>query len=194
MTVTAINPVSPRCNSRLILGQGYHEAIIQGEDAVLTTVNIDKFHMTNTPTTPFNIYAMEEGYGLSIDLRDSIVNIPISFYMSALPYDPTTQLWFTGVNNIDGALVLYDALTDTERLICDGICLSIETPEANHERRYYIRRRGFKPGGNTNQNDPVATGWTNVSEKEQTIKIIRGGHVYILRAGHVYTVFGQEVR
>jgi hypothetical protein len=194
MTVTAINPVSPRCNSRLLIGQGYHEAIIQGEDAVLTTVNIDNFHMTNTPTTPFNIYAMEDGYGLSIDLRDSIVNIPISFYMSALPYDPTTQLWFTGVNNIDCALVLYDALTDTERLICDGICISIETPEANHERRYYIRRRGFKPGGTTDPDDPVATGWTNMSEKEQVIKIIRNGHVYILRAGHVYTVFGQEVR
>jgi hypothetical protein len=194
MTITALNAVSPRCDSRLLLGQGYHEAIIQGEDAVLTTVNIDNFHMTNTPTTPFNIYAMEDGYGLSIDLRDSIVNIPISFYMSALPYDPTTQLWFTGVNNIDGALVLYDALTDTERLICDGICISIETPEANHERRYYIRRRGFKPGGTTDPDDPVATGWTNMSEKEQVIKIIRNGHVYILRAGHVYTVFGQEVR
>ena len=194
MTITALNAVSPRCDSRLLLGQGYHEAIIQGEDAVLTTVNIDNFHMTNTPTTPFNIYAMEDGYGLSIDLRDSIVNIPISFYMSALPYDPTTQLWFTGVNNIDGALVLYDALTDTERLICDGICLSIETPEANHERRYYIRRRGFKPGGTTDPDDPITTAWSNPSEAEQVTKIIRNGHVYILRAGHVYTMFGQEVR
>ena len=199
MTVTAINPVSPRCNSRLILGQGYHEAIIQGEDAVLTTVNIDNFHMTNTPTTPFNIYAMEEGYGLSIDLRDSIVNIPISFYMSALPYDPTTQLWFTGVNNIDGALVLYDALTDTERLICDGICLSIETPEVNHQRRYYIRRRGFSPDGQSGVEGGITTGINNEEQaSEQTAdevyKIISENHVYILRGGHVYTMFGQKIR
>ena len=197
MTVTAINPVSPRCNSRLILGQGYHEAILQGEDAMLTTVNIDKFHMTNTPTTPFNIYAMEDGYGLSIDLRDSIVNIPISFYMSALPYDPTTQLWFTGVNNIDGRLVLYDALLDTERPIYDGICLTIETPEANHERRYYIRRRGFNPDAQSGE-EGVATGIENEDTDKQAAegvqKIIRDGHVLILRSGHVYTMFGQKVR
>lgn len=197
MTVTVINPVSPRCNSSLLIGQGFHEAIVEGEDAVLTTVNIDNFHMTNTPTTPFNIYAMEDGYGLSIDLRDSVINIPISFYMSALPYDPTTQLWFTGVNNIDGALVLYDALTDTERLICDGICLSIETPEVNHERRYYIRRRGFKPGAN-NGEEGVTTGIDSENTDKQTTegvqKIIREGHVLILRSGHVYTMFGQKVR
>ena len=194
MTITALNPVSPRCNSRLVLGQGYRRAVVEGEDAVLTTVNIDNFHMTNTPTTPFNIYAMEDGYGLSIDLRDSIVNIPIAFYMSALPYDPTTQLWFTGVNNIHGSLVLYDALTDTERPIYDGICLSIETPEANHERRYYIRRRGFKPGENIDPDDPIATGWENQSNGEQVIKIIRNGLVYILRGDHVYTLLGQQVR
>ena len=197
MTVTAINPVSPRCNSRLILGQGYHEAILQGEDAMLTTVNIDNFHMTNTPTTPFNIYAMEDGYGLSIDLKDSIVNVPISFYMSDLPYDPVTELWFTGVHNIDGTLVLYDALLDTERVISDGICLTIETPEANHQRRYYIRRRAAnldpQSGG-----EGVPTGIDNqvqeTEQMEEVYKFIHEGHVLILRGGHVYTMYGQKVR
>ncbi|MBR3407627.1 MAG: InlB B-repeat-containing protein [Paludibacteraceae bacterium] len=192
MTVTAINPVSPRCNSRLILGQGYHEAIIQGEDAMLTTVNIDNFHMTNTPTTPFNIYAMNDGYGLSIDLRDSIVNVPVSFYMSALPYDPTTELWFTGVNNIDGSLVLYDALLDTERPICDGICITIETPTQNHERRYYIRRPGYMPDEQGTTTGNTITYETN--HDEQAVKIIRNDQVLILRGGHVYTVFGQKIR
>ena len=197
MTVTAINPVSPRCNSRLILGQGYHEAIIQGEDAMLTTVNIDNFHMTNTPTTPFNIYAMNDGYGLSIDLRDSIVNVPVSFYMSALPYDPTTELWFTGVNNIDGSLVFYDALLGTERPICDGICIKIETPEANHQRRYYIRRRGFNPDAQSG-GEGVTTGIgaqdPEPLQAEEVQKIIDNGQVFILRGGHVYTMFGQRVR
>ena len=197
MTVTAINPVSPRCNSRLILGQGYHEAIIQGEDAMLTTVNIDNFHMTNTPTTPFNIYAMNDGYGLSIDLRDSIVNVPVSFYMSALPYDPTTELWFTGVNNIDGSLVLYDALLGTERPIYDGICIKIETPEANHQRRYYIRRRGFNPdaqSGGEGVTTGIGTQEPQALQAEEVQKIIYNGQVFILRGGHVYTMFGQRVR
>ena len=197
MTVTAINPVSPRCNSRLILGQGYHEAIIQGEDAMLTTVNIDNFHMTNTPTTPFNIYAMNDGYGLSIDLRDSIVNVPVSFYMSALPYDPTTELWFTGVNNIDGSLVFYDALLGTERPICDGICIKIETPEANHQRRYYIRRRGFNPdaqSGGEGVTTDIGTQEPQALQAEEVQKIIYNGQVFILRGGHVYTMFGQRVR
>ena len=197
VTVTAINPVSPRCNSRLILGQGYHEAIIQGEDAMLTTVNIDNFHMTNTPTTPFNIYAMNDGYGLSIDLRDSIVNVPVSFYMSALPYDPTTELWFTGVNNIDGSLVLYDALLGTERPICDGICIKIETPEANHQRRYYIRRRGFNPdaqSGGEGVTTGIGTQDSEPLQAEEVQKIIYNGQVFILRGGHVYTMFGQRVR
>ena len=193
MTVTAINPVSPRCNSRLLLGQGYDRAIRSGEDAVLTTLNIDNFHMTNTPTTPFNIYAIKDSCGLSINLLDSIVNVPISFYMSDLPYEPTTQLWFTGVNNIDGQLVLYDALLGTERTIIDGICLTIETPDQNHQKRYYIRRRGFNP--DTTEPGDTPTSYEPIErEVEQAYKIIDHNHVYIIRGGHVYTVTGQKVR
>ena len=192
MTVTAINPVSPRCVSRLLIGQGYHAEVLDGEDAMLTTLNVNSFSMTNTPTTPFNIYASEGEYGLSIDLRDEVLNIPVSFYMSPLPYDPVTNLWFTGVNAIDGELVLYDALTDSERTISDGICLTIETPETSHENRYYIRRRGFNPSG---QGDDIATDLDPVqNSEEKAMKIIKNGHVLILRNGHVYTMYGQELR
>ena len=194
MTVTAVNPVSSRCISYLKLGQGYHNAIVEGEDAVLTTLNIDKFTMTSTPTTPFNIYAMEQGYGMSIDLRDSLVMVPVSFYMSDLPFEPTTYLWFTGVNSIDGTLVLYDAQTDSERTIIDGICLDIETPESSHQNRYYICRKGYKP--NTDEN-PITTDFEpadNSHNDEQAKKIIYNGHVLIIRNGHVYTMYGQKVQ
>ena len=195
MTVTAVNTVSPRCKSRLLLGQGYHSAIIEGEDAILTTLNIDAFSMTNTPTTPFNIYAVENGTGMCINLRDSIVDVPVSFYMSDLPYDPVTQLWFTGVNNIDGQLVLYDSLLQTERAIIDGICLQIETPAQNHLKRYYIRRKGFGPTETPETGDPIATGMGSFeADEKQAMKIIDNGHVLILRNGHVYTMFGQKVR
>ncbi len=193
MTVTALNPVSPRCNSRLLLGQGYHNTVLDGEDAILTTFNIDNFHMTNTPTTPFNIYAVEGQNALSIDLRNDIVNVPISFYMSALPYDPTTQLWFTGVNSVDGPLVLYDALTDTERTIIDGICLTIETPTQNHERRYYIRRPGYTPDEQGTPTDEP-TIYDTYHDEEHAVKIIRNDQVLILRGGHVYTVMGQKLQ
>ena len=193
MTITAKNPCSPRCTSYLLLGQGFHEEIISGEDAILTTLNIDKFHMTNTPTTPFNIYAMSDNYGLSIDLRDSIVNVPVSFYMSDLSYEPITQLWFSGVNNIDGQLVFYDEQTDTERPIIDGICITIETPSENHQRRYYIRRRGFNP--QAGEDDPVVTGFeTSEQEAEQVVKFIKEDHVYIMRRGQIYTILGQRVK
>ena len=193
MTITAKNPCSPRCTSYLLLGQGFHEEIISGEDAILTTLNIDKFHMTNTPTTPFNIYAMSDNYGLSIDLRDSIVNVPVSFYMSDLSYEPTTQLWFSGVNNIDGQLVFYDEQTDSERPIIDGICITIETPSENHQRRYYIRRRGFNP--QAGEDDPVVTGFeTSEQEAEQVVKFIKEDHVYIMRRGQIYTILGQRVK
>ena len=192
MTVTAVNPASKRCTSRLLLGQGFNEAIIRGEDATLTTINIDNYSTTSAPATPFNIYASEGSYGLSIDLRDEILNVPISFYMSELPFEPVTHLWFTGVNNITGKLVLYDALTDTERTILDGICLDIETPENSHELRYYIRRSG---NGSDNPDNPVATGISSTDITDtQTAKIIKNGHVYIVREGHVYTMFGQKVR
>jgi hypothetical protein len=193
MTITAVNPVSNRCVSRLLLGQGYRDAIYEGEDAMLTTLNIDKFHMTNTPTTPFNIYAVEGDCGLSIDLRSEIVNVPLSFYMSDLPYDPVTQLWFTGVNAMDGELVLYDELTDRERDIMDGICIDIPTPEVSHEVRYYIRRKGFKPNEG---NNPIATDITSESREQGTDsrKIIVNGHVLIIRNGHVYTMVGQKIR
>ena len=191
MTVTAMNPASPRCTSRLLIGQGYHAEVLNGEDAVLTTINIDHYTNTSAPATPFNIYAAEGSYGLSIDLRDQVLNIPISFYMSNLPFEPVTQLWFTGVNNIEGELVLYDALTDTERTILDGICLKIPTPEVSHEARYYIRRRGYTPGDPTS---PVATAIDqSIDENNPAIKVIRDGHVYILRDGHVYTMFGQII-
>ncbi len=191
MTVTAKNPCSPRCTSRLLIGQGYHDGIREGEDAILTTINIDNYSNTNAPATPFNLYASEGNYGLSIDLRDEVENIPISFCISDLPYDPTTQLWFTGVNNIDGELVLYDAQTDTEREIIDGIYLTIETPTQSHERRYYIRRRGYNP-----QTGPDIA--TDVEfypiDDEQAVKIIRNDQVLIIRNGHVYTMMGQKVR
>ena len=195
MTVTAVNPASKRCTSRLLLGQGFNEAVLSGEDAVLTTVNINNFSMTNAPATPFNIYAVEGNNGLSIDLRDVIVNVPISFYNSDLPFEPISYLWFTGVNNIDGDLVLYDALLDIERPILDGICLEIETPEVSHQTRYFIRRRGFNPNGQGNQDDPIATGVGDVNANNTNVmKLIKGGHVLILRDGHVYTMFGQKVR
>ncbi len=192
MTITAINPVSNRCTSRLMLGQGYHADIREGEDVVLTTINIDHYSTTNAPATPFNIYASEAGYGLSIDLRDEIVNVPISFLMTSLPYAPTTRLWFTGVNTIEGPLVLYDALTDTERLIRDGSYLDIETPEQSNEQRYYIRRYGYSPGDPSNPTTEVIN--PSVNNETQVTKILKNGHVFILRNGHVYSMFGQKLR
>ena len=194
MTVTAINPVSSRCTSRLLLGQGFNDEIIRGEDAMLTTINIDNYSATATPTTPFNIYAVEGNSGLSIDLRDDIVNVPVAFYNSDLPFDPQTYLWFTGVNNIDGELVLYDALTGTERPILDGICLEIETPEMNHQMRYFIRRPGFSPEQSEGDH-PLTTGLENGEMNNMNvIKLIKDGHLFILRDGHVYTAFGQKIR
>jgi hypothetical protein len=194
MIVTAVNPVSSRCTSRLLLGQGFSNEIIRGEDAMLTTINIDNYTNNTTPATPFNIYAVEGNSGLSIDLRDAIVNVPLSFYNSDLPYDPVTYLWFTGVNSIDGELVLYDALTGSERLIMDGICLEIETPETSHEVRYYIRRRGFNPY-NPDDDPQIATGVENTETNDMTTtKILKDGHVLILRDGHVYSIFGQKIR
>ena len=195
MTVTAVNPASKRCTSRLLLGQGFNEAIIRGEDATLTTINIDNYTATSAPATPFNIYAVEGNSGLSIDLRDVIVNVPISFYNSDLPFEPISYLWFTGVNNIDGELVLYDALNDTERLILDGIRLEIETPEVSHQTRYFIRRKGFNPNGQGNQDDPIATGWDDIRTNDmKALKLIKDGHVLIIRDGHVYTMYGQQIR
>ena len=191
MTVTATNPVSPRCYSRLLVGQGYHNAVYQGEDALLTTINIDHYTNNTMPATPFNLYAAEGEYGLCIDLRDSIVNIPLSFYISNLPFDPVTRLWFSGVNNISDALVLYDTISGTERPIADGIYIDIQTPEQSHEVRYYIRRRGYKTQTGTN----VATGFEPYeAEDDKAVKIIKNDHVYILRRGQIYTILGQRVQ
>jgi hypothetical protein len=194
MTVTAINPASSRCTSRLILGQGFSNAILPGEDAILATVNIDHYTNNTNPATPFNIYALEGTNGLSIDLLDSIVYVPISFVMTPLNYAPVTHLWFTGVNNIQGPLVLYDAFTDTERPIIDGIRLDIETPEVSHTPRYYIRRPGYTPASPSEEQ--VATGFDNIHTTNTTnvTKILKSGHVYILRDGHVYTMYGQQLR
>ena len=196
MTVTAINPLAAVCKSRLVIGQGYSKEVLSGEDAILTTINTDNYN-SSTPSMPFNIYALEEGSGLSIDLLDSVINVPLSFYMSPFEYDPETQLWFTGVNNIDADLVLFDSISGTERPIIDGICLKIETPEQNHLVRYYIRSRGFKSHAGTSE-PSISTDDEAIYEEEQysdtAIKFIKDDHVYILRRGHVYTVFGQKVQ
>jgi len=193
MTVTATNDLSARCTSRLLLGQGYHNEIVDGEDAILTTINIDNYTANLTPTTPFNLYAVENGNGMSIDLRDSIVTIPISFYMSDLTYETITDLWFTGVNNIDGPLVLYDAWTNTERPIIDGICLPVETPTKSHQLRYFIRRPGYRP---QDPDAPITTAidYIDTAESNRVSKILKEGHVYIIRDGHIYTMLGQKVR
>ena len=191
MTVTATNPVSSRCFSRLLLGQGYHDAVYEGEDALLTTLNIGHYTNNTTPATPFNLYAADGEYGLCIDLRDSIVNIPLAFYMSDLPFDPVTRLWFSGVNNISDALVLYDAVSDTERPIADGVYIDIQTPEKNHEVRYYIRRLGYKAPTGTD----IATGYEPTeTETDEVVKFIKNDHVYIMRRGQIYTILGQRVQ
>ena len=193
MTVTATNAVSPRCFSQLLIGQGYHDAVYKGEDALLMTLSIDKYTNNTTPATPFNLYAAEGEYGLCIDLRDSIVNIPLSFYMSNLPFDPVTRLWFTGVNKIDEDLVLYDAVTETEQTIADGIYIDIQTPEQSHEVRYYIRRRGFNPQSGTDE--PIVTGFEWIeTEGNKAVKFIKDDHVYILVNGQVYTILGQKIK
>ena len=195
MTVTAINPLTSASKSRLLIGQGYHNAVRDGEDALLTTININNYN-SSAPSTLFNIYASEGEYGLSVDLLDEVVNVPTSFCnMSGVPFEPVTELWFTGVNNIDGELVFYDALTGSEQTIVDGICIKIPTPEQNHEKRYYIRRRGFDPN---DQGTSIATDINPASHYEMdgatAVKIIQDGHVLILRDGHVYTMFGQKLR
>ena len=194
MHITATNAVDERCTTRLLLGQGYNKDICDGEDALLTTINIEKYTVTGAPATPFNIYALEGKYGLSINLLDSIVNVPISFYMTEnliSAFDPVTRLWFTGVNNIDGQLVLYDALTDTEKPIIDGICIDIETPQQNNLARYYIRRRGYT--SSTGDDTPTGLGIIG-AEEEQAVKFIQNGQVFIMRNGHIYSVVGQKVR
>ena len=194
MTITAVNPASPRCTSHLLLGQGFSDAVINGEDALLTTLNVDHYTATSMPATPFNIYAQEGTSGLSIDLRSEIVNVPLSFYNTELAFDSVSYLWFTGVNAIEGELVLYDALTGTERPILDGIYHEIETPWVNHEVRYFVRRRGFDPH-NPGDDQPVTTGvGQTVNGHCETVKLIKDGHVLILRDGHVFTVFGQKIR
>ena len=96
------------------------------------------------------------------------------------------------MNNISEPLVLYDALTDTERPIIDGICLAVETPTQSHQKRYYIRRPGYRP---QDPDAPITTGFGNFEgDKEQAVKIIKDDQVLILRNGHVYTMFGQKVR
>jgi len=113
-----------------------------------------------------------------------------------VPFEPVTELWFTGVYNIDGELVFYDALTGSEQTILDGLCIKIPTPEQNHEVRYYIRRRGYNP------DDPGSSIATSIDESSNrfemdgaaAVKIIHNGHVLILRDGHVYTMFGQKLR
>jgi hypothetical protein len=193
MTITATNPVSSLCTSHLLLGQGYHNEVLDGEDAVLMTICIDNFSMVNAPATPFNLYAAEGTNGLSIDLRDSIVNVPLSFYMSSLPFDPTTRLWFTGVNSIDGKLLFYDALYETETPIIDGSYIDIETPEQSHMKRYYIRRAAVDPDEDTGEQTTTGFGLLGV-DNDQALKIIHNGHVLIIRNGHIYTMFGQLVK
>ena len=194
MRITATNAADERCTTRLLLGQGYNKEICDGEDALLTTINIDKYTVTGAPATPFNIYALEGQSGLSIDLLDSIVNVPISFCMTEnliSAFDPETKLWFTGVNNISEPLVLYDAFTDTEHPIMDGVCIRIETPEQNNLMRYYIRRRGYT--SSTGDDTPTGLGIIG-AEEEQAVKFIQNGQVFIMRNGHIYSVVGQKVR
>ena len=192
MTVTATNDASPRCLSRLLVGQGYHDAVYEGEDAILTTLNIDNYTNNTTPATPFNLYAAEGENGLCVDLRDSIVNIPLSFYLSDLPFEPTTRLWFTGVNSMSDYLVLYDTISGTEQPIADGIYIDIQTPEHSHEVRYYIRRQGYKQPSGTD----IATDFEpyEAKDEEPVVKFIKNNHVYILRRGQVYTILGQRVQ
>ena len=192
MTITAINPVSTRCVSRLILGQGYHNDIRNGEDAVLMTMNIDNFSLTGAPTTPFNIYSVCNHFGMSIDLRHHLTNVPVSFVMSDLPYAPNTTLWFTGVNAISDTIYWYDDLEKTYTRIIDGMSITIPTPAANDERRYYIRNSMSAPSAY--DDTPTTIEYTDSVDTEQRVqKIFVNGQIYIIKGKQVYSVLGQQL-
>ena len=70
--------------------------------------------------------------------------------------------------------------------------LTIETPVQNHQKRYFIRRPGYRP---QDPDAPIATRLEQFNtEDDQTVKFIQDGVVLILRNGHIYTMFGQKVR
>ena len=88
--------------------------------------------------------------------------------------------------------MLYDAWADSERKIIDGICLTIETPVQNHQKRYFIRRPGYRP---QDPDTPIVTGMERTETNgDEVIKIVKDDQVLIIRNGHVYTMFGQKVR
>ena len=76
----------------------------------------------NTPLIPIKLRYIPDR-SLVLWIRDLILPAGVCRFSAKnvgnLPFDPVTYLWFTGVNSIDGELVLYDALTGTERKSVD---------------------------------------------------------------------------
>ena len=110
---------------------------LQGEDALFLSTGIDTKAETNTPTSPINLYSLHNRVPMMVDMRQHIDTVPLAMLVSPNHRSAQMQIAFYLSQHWDKTCYLYDAQTNTNTPIMDGLLLTLDMP-FNHQTRYYI--------------------------------------------------------
>lgn len=115
-------------------------------NAEFNEVEDAQLFMLDAELTPIGLYSVASQKALLYNAVADIINIPISIMvLDSARIGETFALTFSGIDNFDETLYLYDAYYDLMYPLFDELTLDLELPQAG-EIRYYITRNQASTG------------------------------------------------
>ncbi len=150
LTITAVNG---NLESTVHIGESNTavDGVVTGEDKYAVVSGLDGGNAMLT--TPMTLHTQNESAALSVDIRQRLTSVPLTFSLIDRPsLADETILWFSGIDQFDVPVYLVDTLTGERTQLLNGLSVVIETPQ-HGEERYYIQVRSEKPDITTDDND-----------------------------------------
>ena len=158
-------------------------------NAEFNEVEDAQLFMLDAELTPIGLYSVASQKALLYNSVADIINIPISIMvLDSARISETFALTFSGIDNFDETLYLYDAYYDLMYPLFDELTLDLELPYAG-EIRYYITRNQA-PDGPTTDIDNLSDAKLLVVSTTQGATIIANENILSIA---IYDITGRKL-
>ena len=145
--------------------------------------------MLDAELTPIGLYSVASQKALLYNAVADIINIPISIMvLDSARIGETFALTFSGIDNFDETLYLYDAYYDLMYPLFDELTLDLELPQAG-EIRYYITRNQA-PTGPATDTDNLSDAKLLVVSNAQCATVIANENILSIA---IYDIAGRKL-
>lgn len=145
--------------------------------------------MLDAELTPIGLYSVASQKALLYNAVADIINIPIFIMvLDSARIGETFALTFSGIDNFDETLYLYDAYYDLMYPLFDELTLDLELPQAG-EIRYYITRNQA-PTGPATDTDNLSDAKLLVVSTTQGATIIANENILSIA---IYDIAGRKL-